>query len=598
MDTRIIETSRYEEQKGQGLGFSKPVIAALFLLLTAASLLITGYQHIYGGNHPFQLVLVQRLNDRTLYPNDPFADTAYDYASALWYVVAWLSRFIDLSIVLFVFFLIDKFLFLTAGFRLARTFFPDSRYAPIAGMATLAIFPHVLFGGGYTTSHTQQTSLSVGALFIALDAFLNKRWFNCALWLGVAVNLNLMFSIFGLSYIAVSWLVQMHRHYSKGVLAGTVAAIAGGLLIGLPSIYLVLRAATHAEHDALSVWQACEISYPYHFYPQVWEIQKQIRAFLLAAAVLFVVYRFRDITPVGTHIVGWTSVAAGWYLIASLNPLLIHSLPLLHLHPVRALTLWQLPIAVFLVSSVVRFIERDNSPYNIRHIMLYFGLIMIVLFIDRLSYFMLLSLIAAVSIIICEIGRRFLPRYITGSQAFVLTVLVVLSVLLYSVANAFSSVLKGQNILSTVQHPAIRVAEWARNTTPKDAVFLIPIHNEGGWDLFRHLSQRNVFVHIKDGVAWPYAPWFADEWLERLAALGFLEAMRIDRKTYRIGSWVHIWSHDEKNFIRFYNEIDDDRVEKLRRQYRIDFWITRSNVATRFPKVYEHEGWKVLRLSD
>lgn len=211
---------------------------------------------------------------------------------------------------------------------------------------------------------------------------------------------------------------------------------------------------------------------------------------------------------------------------------------------------------------------------------------------------MLLSLIAAVSIIICEIGRRFLPRYITGSQAFVLTVLVVLSVLLYSVANAFSSVLKGQNILSTVQHPAIRVAEWARNTTPKDAVFLIPIHNEGGWDLFRHLSQRNVFVHIKDGVAWPYAPWFADEWLERLAALGFLKAMRIDRKTYRIGSWVHIWSHDEKNFIRFYNEIDDDRVEKLRRQYRIDFWITRSNVATRFPKVYEHEGWKVLRLSD
>ena len=74
--------------------------------------------------------------------------------------------------------------------------------------------------------------------------------------------------------------------------------------------------------------------------------------------------------------------------------------------------------------------------------------------------------------------------------------------------------------------------------------------------------------------------------------------LAIDEKSFRIGSWIRIWSADEKNFILAYDKVDDDRVEALRRQYRIDYWITRANVKTRFPKVYEHEGWKVLKVSE
>jgi hypothetical protein len=142
---------------------------------------------------------------------------------------------------------------------------------------------------------------------------------------------------------------------------------------------------------------------------------------------------------------------------------------------------------------------------------------------------------------------------------------------LVAVGNSLRSILRGNNIL-LCQYPAFEVAEWARNATPKEAVFLIPIHDEGGWQCFRHLSQRNVFTHRKDGTAWTFAPWFADDWLERLAALGFFEVLGIDRKSFKIGSWIYIWSQDEKNFIRVYDKVDDDRVNKLQQRYRIDYW--------------------------
>jgi hypothetical protein len=593
MHIRSTESSHYAGQQSQAAGLSKAAAVVLFMGFTLVSLLITGYRHIYGSNHAYQLVLVQKLNDPTLYPNDPFADTVYHYASAFWYVIAWLARFIDLSVVLFVFFLLNKLLFLLAGFRLARTFFPDSRYAPVVGMATMATFPQLLFGGGYATDYTQQSSLSIAAVLLALDAFLNKRWLSFAIWLGLAVNLNLMFSIFGLSYMAVSWLVCLRRSYSADFLRGSLAATLGGLLIGAPGVYLVLRATTHAEYDALSVWQACEISFPYHFYPHLWEIPKQLLAVALVAGAIILVYRLRDASPVGTHLIAWTATAIAWYFVAWLNPLLLHSLPLLHLHPVRALIFWQLAALIFLISSVLR-LAATNDRYLTAYFLTAIGLI----FMSEFLSSKLLVGAAVASAVTCEIGRRILSQRIAGNTTLWLAVLVVAFVSLVAVGNSFRSVLRGNNLFSSAQYPAFEVAEWARNATPKEAVFLIPIHNEGGWQCFRHLSQRNVFTHRKDGTAWTFAPWFADDWLERLAALGFFEVLGIDRKSFKIGSWIYIWSQDEKNFIRVYDKVDDDRVNKLQQRYRIDYWITRADVKTRFPKVYEHEGWKVLKVSN
>jgi hypothetical protein len=600
MSTQVSKSSLREGHQNQATALSKAATVALFIWFTIISLLITGYQHIYGSNHAYQLVLVQKLNDPTLYPSDPFADTVYHYASVFWYVIAWLSRFVDLSVVLFVFFLLNKPLFLLAGFRLARTFFPESHYAPVVGMATMATFPQLLFGGGYVSDYTQQSSLSIAAVLLALDAFLNKRWLSFAIWFGLAVNLNLMFSIFGASYVGVSLLVHLRRSHWADFSAKAVASILGGLIVGAPGIYLVRRAATHAEYDALSVWQACELSYAYHFYPQLWEIPKQLLAFLLVVGIIFVVYRFRNASPAGLHLAAWTGVAIGWYLLGWLNPLLIHSLPLLHLQPVRALTIWQLTSMVFLISFLLKLLENNDYRLNAAHFYLCGMLVATIIFIYYFPYSKLFVGVAVVSVVACEVARRILHYRRVNLGAALTVIFVVLFVTLYAAGHATRLALRGKSLLPTVPYPypAIQVAEWARNATPKEAIFLIPIHDEGGWQRFRHLSQRNVFTHRKDGTAWTYAPWFADDWLERLKALGFFEVLSIDEKSFRIGSWIRIGTADEKNFILAYDKVDDNRVEALKQRYGIDYWITRANVKTRFPKVYEHEGWKVLKLSD
>ena len=311
------------------------------------------------------------------------------------------------------------------------------------------------------------------------------------------------------------------------------------------------------------------------------------------------VYRFRSASPVRLHLAAWTGVALGWYLVAVLNPLLIHWLPLLHMHPVRAPVLWQLATVIFLVSFIVKTAETHNHENLQKYLPIFFLIITALIFIDKIGLLnKLYIVVAAVSLVAYAIGRRILSHRAAGSTAFWLAGLTVCSVSLYAVGSCLHSVVRGSSILHIQRYPPIVIAEWANKNTPKETVFLIPIADQGGWQLFRHVSQRNVFTHIKDSTAWPYAPWFADEWLERLRALGFFEILGLDQRNFRIGSWLHVWTPDEKNLIRVYDKVDDDRVEQLKRRYRIDYWITRADVKTRFPKVYEYKGWKVLKVSE
>lgn len=576
------------------MGLPETAVIALFIWFIIISFVITGYRHIYGGNHPFQLVLVQKLNDPTLYPNDPLADTVYAYASAFWYVVAWLSRVADLSLVLFMFFLVTKFLFLLAGFRLGRTFFPDSRYAPVIGLIVMATFPQLLFGNGYPTRDTNQTVLCLGTLFLTLDAFLNRNWKGFAFWLGLSLNLNLMFSFYGITYLAASWLLCLRKAGTMEFLLKSVVALAGSALIGSFGIYLVIRASKNKEYSPISVWQACELSYAYHFYPQLWEIGNQLIALLLAVAVVFVVYRFQGASPVGAHLIAWTGVALAWYLLAWSNILHIHSLLLLQLHPVRALTLWQLAAMVFLAGSIVHLVQNAKLVLNRLTLWMCSTLIILVVFLDKSIRHISSVAPLLTSVVLCEIGRHVFLRRASVSAAALLTLVTILTVSITAPGILLgSSLANKKSIFVIFQEPGIQIAEWASRNTSRDSVFLIPISSDGGWAMFRHISQRSVFTHEKDGCAWTYAPWFAEEWLSRLKALGYYEFAGLDEKSYTIGSWVY-----KRDYKKFYDTIDDRKIDQLKKQYRIDYWITRASVKSRFPRVYEHEGWQVLKVSD
>jgi len=590
------------DPKGSQQGIQLPTLAtvALFTWFTVISLFITGYRHIYGSNHAYQLVLVHRLNDPTLYPNDPFADTVYHYASVFWYVVAWVSRLVDLSIVLFVFFLVSKLLFLIAGFRLARTFFPNSTYAPIVGVAVMSVPPRPMLGDVFVVDYTQQSSIAIAASLLALDALLNKRWVPLALWLGISINMNLMYALFGITYLFASCGTNLINKKYKSLINFAIAFL-GAILIGLPGIYLVLRAATYEVTNTAAVWKACELSFPFHFYPQLWGTRAQLFTLAASLIALGLAYWSRRISFVSGHVYSWGLFAFVWYLIAWLNPTVIHSLPLLHLHPVRATGVWVLLITLFTVAAAVYWMERkriDWVPIPGLFVILAVILLVFAHSVKAISFWLLLAATLCGSEIARQVVKRQGARSIqrAGAVAYVSILLVYISV--SGIAASLNRLSQTGNWLGIGLQPAYQIAEWVRENTNQEAVFLIPIGGGQGWLAFRHLSQRSVFTHLKDGTAWTYAPWFADDWLARLRDLGFYEVIGLDDKSYKIGSWIHVWSPDGRNFAKVYDKVDDNRVAKLKKRYRIDYWITRATVKTRFPKVYEHAGWQVLKVSE
>lgn len=574
--------------------------ALLYVFVFVSSVLATGYLHIYGSNHAFQLVFVHKAIDPALYPNDPIAATMGSYAAIFWYGVAWVAKYIDLSTLLFILFLVNRLLFLWAGFRLGQALFPNSRYAGLIAMVSVALLPNSLFADAHAPAYTQQTGFAVAFALMAIDAYIRKQWLWCAFFSGMTINMNLMFGVFLAPYILATWMVAPQR---LEIIKQTVACGAGAVLIGLPGIYLLFVASTgKPAYDPMTVWQVAELSYPNHFFPQTWEASSQLLALALAGCVLLIAVLCRAVPkPTAGNVIAWTATALGWYLLAVANPLWIHSLPLLHLHPARALLLWQILASLFLATVAAAWAEQTRAAAETVR----FSVLTILLPIATLWFHFIgprRAILAIAIFAFLEATRLFLSQ--TAAQRpswkplnFAVGI-TVLSFGLFSVHAHWRRVAEAGHWSGIKQHTAYTIAAWAREHTDPTDVFLIPITSRDGWREFRHLSQRNVFLHTKDGSAWPYAPWFAQEWLTRLQHLSFFEVIPVQPSEYTIGKWASLWKQMDQYYDDAYSRLDEARVKRLATQYKIDYWIVPVSVSTAaFPEVYRSGAWKVVRVS-
>lgn len=228
------------QQASASVPSEKPTRGHLLLLFTLAiiaSVLRTGYRDIKGGNHPLQLVLVQKIHEPTLYPNDSFVEqTAFAYGSVLWYGVAYASLVIDLRVLLLGVYLLNRVLYAWAFYQVGRVFFLDSRYAFVGALTFFAFAPTSVLGEGDPfRDSAEQTGLAVACALLALVALIQQRYWWVALWLGFAMNLNLMYGIYTLSYLTACLLfVGAYRKAWKQI----VGTLLLGCVIGLPAFVL------------------------------------------------------------------------------------------------------------------------------------------------------------------------------------------------------------------------------------------------------------------------------------------------------------------------------------------------------------------------
>jgi hypothetical protein len=553
---------------------------------------------VYGPNHGFQLLLVQKINNPTLYPNDPVADTIFSFASLFWYGVAWLVRFFDLSAVLLVLFWLRNILFLFVGYCWARLLFPHSPRAWYAGVLFLATSPTLLMGNGQPSSALEQTGFSIFFALLALEALLRHRPLGYMLWMGLVPYFNQMYALFGYSYVLVSVLgdSSLRREWRRWA-----RATVGGIAMGLPGWWLLLQAARQPASDPLAVWQTMELSYPYHFFPETWHFVPQL--ILLAYVVLlFGLCRFWDgsAARLRRHLTLWTGLAIGYYLISWVTPYWLRSLTLSHLHPIRATELWFLVTGVFLAAGAVTWVESLPADTRKRWFTP-LALLVCLSILWRFGYGAGFGLRGLLLLIVgVELYRQIAQRTVLRPSVEAMLALC----LLFTVANAVRihtiRVSMYGNWWGIPSAPAYEIARWARLHTPQDAVFLVPLYSDAeGWHQFRHLSQRGVFVTRKDGTTWTFAPNYAHEWIARMRAAGLFEAAGLNEATYYIGAWVQFGTlrADADIFRRANNRLDDARVQQMAQRYRIDYWIVPADKPTRFPVVHTHRGWKVVRVA-
>jgi|GEM_PF-1139914 len=596
----------------------KSIKRETLLLLVAwaavVSAFITGYLGQQGATLVFSLVLVHKLNNPDSYPNDPFAETGYSYASVYWYLVAGLARVLDLEHVLLALFIVVRLALAGAALWLGRIMFPNSHKAWIAALLAIAAVPTPVVGNGDPIKpFAEQTTTSVVALLFSLGAFLQRRWWLSAFCFGLSLSLNLMYALFGATYLLGFTLAA--KEYRLAWREWLPAAL-GALLIGAPGIYLVAQAALRPVAEPQAVWQAAELGFTLHFFIDLYPIALHGLLLIFAATTLFVAQRTHFVNPqTRVFITIATVIALSWYVIAWLVATVLPSISVLRLHPIRGTDLWVILATLFLAGVVGQRLETigiSSMGAFMREFALLSGAILWHVLgqqsLRRILWFaaaMLTGLAFAAGV---AVYRRMRQQEIQPATLVLVAVAIGLTI-----AAGVRQVTVARGVLAMTDYGIVEhFAQWARQNTPPDTVFLIPLDmmaaaptNDASvlapqqaqvrWSNFRHLSQRNVFVTWLDAMTWLHAPWYSAEWLRRMRALSFFKATGIS-EPYRWRHWAKPPQQMRQLCEQAYRHLTDADVERLCRDYRIDYWIVPADKSTKFSTVYEYGGWKVLQV--
>lgn len=535
----------------------------LLLLLTPLSIMVTGYG-VYLENHAMQLPLVQMLNDPgRYYEHDPYAQSLLKYGAPVWHLTAWLVDRWDLEDVLAVLFVIGRVLALAGAGCLARVLAPGSRVALVAAMVFIAAEPKPLVGAGTILEKIfEHTSLGIGCFLLAFAAALARRpWAWAVAWV-LGFYCNPMYGIFASVYLGLYVLAEPDfiadwRRWRNPL----IAALA---LIGpLMAWSLFSMRPQPYDHD---VWfQVAMLRLEHHMNPLAWSPLDWLLTMLLIGFAAWGAWRSRDEDPRLTRFLGAAAVGCVLWLGAAFVAIFIRNHTLLVMHAGRGSDLFYLFATIGLIAVLVpRGVAQAPMPP---------ALVLLLILIPgyfhgvrSLFYFLLIPLM----VYVWKLREPVSPR-----------LAIALLIGLFAMLGVTRQILeRGGDLTITVGNDVRKIGQWAREETPRKSVFLV----DPEWEEFRAIARRSVFVTWKDAGAIPWQRDYASEWIARLRALGADVLAARDK------------GEAQDDVERAWEELTDERVTQLARDYGIDYWIVHEDKKSRFREVYDYGDSRVLKV--
>jgi len=604
-----------------------PVHKIILLGLTGAYLNIVAFGFEYGGgNHEFELPLVNWLRDRSLYPNDPIREAFTRFPTIFWPVVARLSDWMSTEKVLFLFFVLTKVFFF-----LALAFLLKSRVRDIWLSAciifSVALSPPLndltpLGASDILNAVQTHSSLSIALLLWAAVCLLEERWIAAALICALNMYLSAPYSIYMLFAFAVFAAMDWRRNRKSVLAAGTLGAV-----ISIP--WFLFSSGVSYRGYPKGYVEALVAFYPFHFTLHGHEVFDFFTmAGLVATAGLMIwvvrasghhpeirleVLTFSFLLPIVAGIllsvIHLTPTIARLQLLRSDSFLVLFSVLLIQIYgakliesPVRApatsyllgfsalllplsdtfaLIWWDLPMILFWADQKDRFermVQAAARPISCR-IFICIAIVVCSIYAWTIhedeSMVMILWLFSLLGCLLVFPRRPALsPTRVRGITLILAAASCVLMAV-YEVPKV-SSIWNPTVAPTFLEADWRSVQEWAKINTAKDAQFLVPTYPCG----FRVFSQRSSWGEWKDGQAAYHYPPFADVFRERMLLVGY--------------SWQE-WK-GSKSITENYRHLTWDRLLALARENRLSYIIQFRDVAYLPVPVFANQHYAVYKV--
>ncbi len=561
--------------------------------LALLSTLNTGYR-FYCDNHALLLPRVKTFLDPSLFPDDPFVETLANLVLGVWWLVAQLSRWIDLEHLLLVLFLLTRCLLVYSCARLGAAFFPRSRLAPWAGAVLGSLAPKSLLGDGSLTEvYFEQTSLYTPFFLLAVAGYLDRRPTSFVLLAGLAFVINPLYGSWAALFFVMTYVCDPHRPQFGRLRRGALLFLL--LLIPVLAHGLRVLLLPHPSPD-LWIWVIRLLNSP-HVAPETWDrLAFGDVAILSAMALGLALALGKGQARLSTLLAAWTGFAGVSIMLGFVAIESPAFAPLLAVQPFRATDLFCLPAGVALVSAASAHAEamQRTSSWLVSSIL--FLAVCTLLTPGFRESAVLVIVLSAVCLLVATAGpswvaarsrdRRTSTAKVAAGLLLASTAVGAAVVELHARTEKLGSL--EQALYRGPDAQVLEVANWARTSTPRRSIFFHdPISWE--WAQFRYLAERPVFVTWKDGSAAQWAPAYAEEWEERFAALGFK------------GRWSERWdvtrrgeiSRIRQSLKRRYGQLTEEDVRALG---TIDYWVAPRRARASSPVVFVTGKYKVVRL--
>ena len=535
--------------------------SAVVLLFAAAVALSFGVSFAVGNQHTYLLGALRDL-DPSFLSRDWLATGTYLYHPAFGRVLGALGSIAPLDWSTAGLFFVLIVILLLIVWRLVRLLEPE---APLAPMLLVLMFVVVgrtaSLADSFIFSAALEPATIAGAAFAgAMLCFVRAQWMAAGIALGLAGLFHINFLVLGVLAFGLAHVLQRtgwrRDHLARFVAQGAMLLVPSLLLViySLP----VLLGASDAPGAERATYIFQHIRSPHHYDP-----------------LLFVA----ELVPFA----GWVIAAAGGLrfavataevrerirsLGASLAVLVVTATVIntvTFIPQVSQLFIWRLaPFAVLLCQcvisvAVVRLVRDSARTMESAGSLAWIAVGASILVLSGLFYIrrqgldvphlLLLALAGGLCVIVIA-QRSAMPGRAIFANAGHRPATVIGVVLACATFIAVSTGIRTSNLLNPAVYASERgLLTWARSTRP-EALFLTPPDLE----TFRLHARRAIVVD------WKSTPILAAElleWYRRICAVAGREVQSLD------------------DAIAGYEQIDDARVERLRREFGFEYVVTR-----------------------